>query len=80
MKEEMILRILAQQLPNQSCGCKDMVKRSCGHLFVISGKWLGLIWNYFFKFQGSEYKTQDCGLILKKYRGLFAKWRGLFNF
>jgi hypothetical protein len=54
MKEEMILRILAQQSLNQSCDCKDMVKRSCGHLFVISGKWLGLIWNYFFKFQGSE--------------------------
>jgi hypothetical protein len=33
----------------------------------------------FFKFQGSEYKNLDHGLILMRYRGLSAKWRGFLD-
>jgi hypothetical protein len=25
-------------------------------------------------------KFMDCGLILQKYRGFFAEWRGFFGF
>jgi hypothetical protein len=38
-----ILGILVHESPNQNYGCEDMAKRSCDDLFVISGKWLGLI-------------------------------------
>jgi hypothetical protein len=52
MKEEVILRILAQESPKSSCGCKDMMKRSYRDLFAISGKWLGVYLELFLKTRG----------------------------
>jgi hypothetical protein len=53
-----------------------MVKRSCGNLFVIFQKWLGLNWNLFLKTRGLLEIFGDCGLITKKPRGLFAQFTG----
>jgi hypothetical protein len=80
MKEEVILRILAQESPKselrlQRYGEKKFWGPFCNFWKVA---WVNL--ELFFKFQGSEYKNLDRGLILKKYRVLFAKWQGLFNF
>jgi hypothetical protein len=33
-----------------------------------------------FENQGSSWKFVDCGLILNKYRGLFAKWWEFLDF
>jgi hypothetical protein len=45
-------------------------------LFVIFGKWLGLNLEIFLDFRVPFGNLVDCGLILDKYRGFFAKWRG----
>jgi hypothetical protein len=53
-----------------------MAKRSCGDLFVIFAKWLGLDWNLFLKIRGLLEIFGYCSLITKKPRGLFAKFLG----
>jgi hypothetical protein len=80
MKEEAILRILAQEsskleLRLQRYGEKKLWTPFC-NFWKVARVNLELI----FKFQGSEYKNLDRGLILKKYRSIFAKWQGLFSF
>jgi hypothetical protein len=52
-----------------------MAKRTCGDLFVIVGKWLGYISNYYLK-PGVFVKI--CGLWVNygKGRGFFTKWQG----
>jgi hypothetical protein len=45
-------------------------------LFVISGKWLGLNLEIFLDSRVPFGNSVDCGLILDKYRGFFAKWQG----
>jgi hypothetical protein len=42
-------------------------------LFVISGKWLGLNLEIFLDSRVPFGNSVDCGLILDKYRGFFAK-------
>jgi hypothetical protein len=57
-----------------------MAKRSYRDLFGISGKWLGLYLELFLKIKGYSSKFMEHGLITKKPRGLFAKWRGFSGF
>jgi hypothetical protein len=71
VKEEVILRILAQESPKSEL----RLKRSYMNLFVISGKWLGVFWKYFNN-SGLLGIFMDCGLITKKLRFLFANFPG----
>jgi hypothetical protein len=50
-----------------------MVKRSCGDLYVISGKWLGVFWNYF-ENQGLSQNFRGLQLNYKETEGLFANF------
>jgi hypothetical protein len=56
-----------------------MAKRSCGDLFVISRKWLGVFLKYF-KNQGSS--QNFCGLQLnyKETEGPLCKFPGIIDF
>jgi hypothetical protein len=56
-----------------------MAKRSCGDLFVIFGKWLGLNWNYF---QKPRVFMKICGLRVNcgKGRGLNEIVAGISGF
>jgi hypothetical protein len=65
---------------NRCCGCKDMMKRSCMDLFVISRKWLGLIWNYFWIFGVLFRNLWPAAWFWTSTRGIFAKWCGVISF
>jgi hypothetical protein len=52
MKGEVILRILPQESPKSELQLRRYGKKNFRDLFVISGKWLGLIWNYFSNSRG----------------------------
>jgi hypothetical protein len=80
MKEEVILRILAQESPKSELRLQRHGKKKLHGPFCIFWKVARVNLELFFKFQGSEYKNLDHGLILRMYRGLFAMWRGLFSF
>jgi hypothetical protein len=80
MKDEVILRILAQESPKselrlQRCGEKKLRGPFCNFW-----KMARVNLELFFKFQGSEYKNLDCGLIFNKYMGRFVKLRRVFGF
>jgi hypothetical protein len=49
-------------------------------LFLWIYLWLGTILELFVKNQGSNYEIMDCGLILEKPRGFFAKLPGIIDF
>jgi hypothetical protein len=50
MKEEVILRILAQELPKSELRLRRYGETNFKDLFVIYGKWLGGIARNIFKF------------------------------
>jgi hypothetical protein len=52
MKGEVIMRILAQESPKSELRLQRYGKKNFSDLFVISDKWLGLIWNYFSNSRG----------------------------
>jgi hypothetical protein len=49
MKEEVIMRIFAQESPKSKLRLKNMAKRSYRDLFGIFGKWLGVYLEIFLK-------------------------------
>jgi hypothetical protein len=52
MKEEVIMRILAQESPKSELPLQRYSEKNFRDLFVISEKWLELIWNYFSNSRG----------------------------
>jgi hypothetical protein len=52
MKGEVILRILAQESLKSELRLQRYGRKNFRDPFVISEKWLGLIWNYFSNFRG----------------------------
>jgi hypothetical protein len=63
MKEEVILRILVQQSPKLELRLRRYGEKKLWGPFHNFWKWLGLYLELFFKFQRSECKNLDCGLI-----------------
>jgi hypothetical protein len=49
MKEEVILRILAQKTPKLELWMQRYGEKNFGDLFIISGKWLGVYLELFLK-------------------------------
>jgi hypothetical protein len=80
MKEKVILRILTQESWKSELQLQRYGEKKLQGPFCNFWKVTRVNLELFFNFQGSEYKNLDRGLILKKYRGLFAKWRGLCGF
>jgi hypothetical protein len=73
IKEEVILRILAEESLKSELRLRRYGKKKFRDLFVISRKWLGVFLN-------SRVPVEilvDCGLISDKCRGFSAKWRGI---
>jgi hypothetical protein len=73
MKEEVILRILAEEWLKSELRLRRYGKKNFRDLFVISRKWLGVFLNSRVPVEISV----DCGLISDKCRGFSAKWRGI---
>jgi hypothetical protein len=51
-KEEVILSILVKESLNLEIQLRRYDEKNFRDLFVISEKWLGLIWNYFLNSRG----------------------------
>jgi hypothetical protein len=76
-KEEVILRILAQESPKSELRLRRYGENNFRYLFVISGKWLGVFSEIFLNSRVPIRISVDRGLISEKCRGFFAKWRGI---
>jgi hypothetical protein len=76
-KEEVILRILAQESPKSELRLQRYDEKNFRDLFVISGMWLGVFLEIFFNSRVPVGISVDRGLISDKCRGFFAKWRGI---
>jgi hypothetical protein len=61
MKEEVILRILAQESPKLELRLRRYGEKKLRGFFVISRKWLGIYMEIFLKIRGSSWKFLDCG-------------------
>jgi hypothetical protein len=73
MKEGVIPRVLAKESLDLVLQLQRYGKKKFRDLFVISGKWLGVFLEIFWKIQGASCKYVGCGLVLEKMRGLSAK-------
>jgi hypothetical protein len=74
-KEEVILRILAQESLVLELGWKDMQFWSFGAIFVDFSEARDLFGNIF-QIPGPNYKIMDCGLIFTNGSGLIANRLG----
>jgi hypothetical protein len=77
MKEDVILRILAQESPKSELRLRGYGEKNFRDLFVISRKWLGVFLEIFLNSRISIGILVDYGLISDKCRGFFAKWWGI---
>jgi hypothetical protein len=73
MKDEVIMRILAQQSSKSELRLKRYGEKSFRDLFIFSRKCLGLYLKILSDSRGLFGILVDCGLILDKNSGLFAK-------
>jgi hypothetical protein len=79
-KEEVIPSILVKESLNLELRLQRYGEKNFRDLFVISKKWLGLIWNYFFQILVAFMKIGGLRVDFGKGRGLFARWWGFFWF
>jgi hypothetical protein len=79
MKGEVILRILVQESPKSELRLRRYGEKNFRDLFVISKKWLGLIWHYF---SNSRAFLKICGLRvdIQEVQGPFYKVVGIKEF
>jgi hypothetical protein len=75
IKEEVILRILAQEITRFGVVVGKIWNFEVSELFLWIFLRIRTFLELFFKFQGPNCEIRDCGLILEKMRGLSArKW------
>jgi hypothetical protein len=73
-KEEVILRILAQESPKSELWLRRYGEKNFRDLFIISRKWLGVFLEIFLNSRVLVGILVDRGLVLDKCRGFSAKW------
>jgi hypothetical protein len=72
MKEEVILRILAQESPKLELQLRRYGEKNFRDLLAISGKWLGVFLEIFLNSRVAVGISVDRGLISDKCRGFIA--------
>jgi hypothetical protein len=80
MKWEVILRILVQESLKSELRLRRYGESKLwGHICNF-WMWLGVYLKLFLKIRGASCECVDCGLIMEKARGLFARWWGFSDF
>jgi hypothetical protein len=77
-KWEVILSILVKESLNLELRLRRYGEKNFRDLFVISEKWLGLIWNYFFQIPGAFMKIGGLRVDFGKRQGVICKMVGIF--
>jgi hypothetical protein len=77
-KEEVIPSILAKESLDLELRLGRYGKKNVRDLFVISKKWLGFIWNYFFRIPGAFMKIGGLRVDFGKRQGVICKMVGIF--
>jgi hypothetical protein len=77
MKEEVIMRILAQESPKSKLRLRRYGEKNFRGLFVIFGKWLGVFLEIFLNSRVPVGILVDRDMISDKCRGFFSKWQGI---
>jgi hypothetical protein len=78
-KEEVIPSILAKESLNLELRLRRYGEKNFRDLFVISEKWLGLIWNYFSNFRAFR-KIGGLRADTQEVQGPFCKVAGIKEF
>jgi hypothetical protein len=78
-KEEVISSILAKESPNLEQRLQRYGEKNFRDLFVISKKWLGLIWNYFSNSRAFM-KIGGLRVDTREVQGPFCKVAGIKEF
>jgi hypothetical protein len=77
-KEEVISSILAKESLNLELRSRRYGEKNFRDPFVISEKWLGLIWNCFFQIPGDFMKIGGLRVDFGKRQGVICKMVGIF--